>query len=203
MPVNSKTGVIEVKHLSGWEKLKRVARFKLIIPIKRSSKSPQYTARGVGIGMAWALTPSLGVQMIFCLITWFIAKRLFNWEFNLFVAIAWTWTTNVLTAIPCFYLFFVTGQLFLWRVDDLSGYIEFSRQWEELISQNQKMDFFSKLWADMSIAGRVWGGPLLLGCLPWSITGGLLSYFLSLRFIMRHRLLKQERKSLRKNTRDK
>jgi len=192
-----------VRHLSGWQKVKRLARLRLLIPIKRSSKPPQFTARGVGIGMAWALTPSLGVQMIFCLVTWFIAKKIFNWEFNLLVAMAWTWTTNVVTAIPCFYLFFVTGQLFLWRGDDLSGYIEFSRQWEELISQNKEMDFFSKLWADMSIAGRVWGVPLLLGCLPWSIVGGVLSYFLSLRFILKHRLLKQKRKLVRQNRKQK
>ena len=203
MPGNTKTGFVEVKHFSALQRLKRAVRFKLIIPIKRSTKSPEFTARGVGVGMFWALTPSLGVQMIFCLITWFIAKRFFYWEFSLFVAMAWTWTTNVITAIPCFYLFFVTGQLFLGRTDDLSGYMEFSRQWENLISQNKEMGFFSKLWADMSIAGRVWGIPLVLGCLPWSIIGGFLSYYLSLSFILRHRLLKQRRKSVSQNKSDK
>jgi len=187
--------LVRKKHLSWWQRMRRVARFRLVIPIKRSTHSPEYTARGVGVGMAWALTPSLGIQMIFCFVTWVIAKRVFKWDFSVLVAMAWTWTTNVITAIPCFYLFFVTGQLMLGRFDDLSGYGEFSRQWNTMVTHDADMGYFEGLWTDMSIAAQVWGVPLLLGCLPWSFAGGMLGYVLSLRFIRRHRAAKQRRRA--------
>ena len=71
-----------------------------MIPIKRSKHPPEYTARGVAIGIAWALTPSIGIQMVFCFITWLVAKKIFKWDFSVLIAMAWTWTTNVVTAIP-------------------------------------------------------------------------------------------------------
>ena len=180
--------------------MKRVAKYRLLIPIKRSKHPPEYTARGVAVGMAWALTPSIGIQMVFCFITWLVAKKVFKWDFSVLIAMAWTWTTNVVTAIPCFYLFFVTGQIILKGFDDLSGYEEFSRQWEALVSQGSDMSYFESLWREMSIAAEVWGVPLLLGCLPWSVLGGLSGYYLSLRCIRSHRAAKQRRRLQQKTT---
>ena len=176
---------------SSWERTKRVVKYKLVIPIKRSKHPPEYTARGVAIGIAWALTPSIGIQMVFCFITWLFAKKIFKWDFSVLIAMAWTWTTNVVTAIPCFYLFFVTGQIMLKGFDDLSGYEEFSRQWDAMVRQGSEMSYFESLLTEMSIAAEVWGVPLLIGCLPWSVFGGLSGYYLSLRFILRHRAAKQ------------
>ena len=180
--------------------MKRVVKYRLLIPIKRSKHPPEYTARGVAVGMAWALTPSIGIQMVFCFITWLVAKKVFKWDFSVLIAMAWTWTTNVVTAIPCFYLFFVTGQIILKGFDDLSGYEEFSRQWEALVRQDSDMSYLESLWREMSIAAEVWGVPLLLGCLPWSVLGGLSGYYLSLRFIRRHRAAKQRRRLQQKTT---
>lgn len=183
---------------SWWERVKRVVKYKLVIPIKRSKHPPEYTARGVAIGIAWALTPSIGIQMVFCFITWLVAKKIFKWDFSVLIAMAWTWTTNVVTAIPCFYLFFVTGQIILKGFEDLSGYEEFSRQWDAMVRQGSEISYFESLWTEMSIAAEVWGVPLLIGCLPWSVFGGLLGYYLSLRFIRRHRAAKQRGRIHRK-----
>ena len=183
---------------SWWERVKRVVKYKLVIPIKRSKHPPEFTARGVAIGIAWALTPSIGIQMVFCFITWLVAKKIFKWDFSVLIAMAWTWTTNVVTAIPCFYLFFVTGQIILKGFEDLSGYEQFSRQWDAMVRQGSEMSYFESLWTEMSIAAEVWGVPLLIGCLPWSVFGGLSGYYLSLRFIRRHRAAKQCGRSNRK-----
>ena len=184
---------------SWWERVKRVVKYKLVIPIKRSKHPPEFTARGVAIGIAWALTPSIGIQMVFCFITWLVAKKIFKWDFSVLIAMAWTWTTNVVTAIPCFYLFFVTGQIILKGFEDLSGYEQFSRQWDAMVRQGSEMSYFESLWKEMSIAAEVWGVPLLIGCLPWSVFGGLSGYYLSLRFIRRHRVAKQRGRLNRKN----
>ncbi|MEK9931193.1 MAG: DUF2062 domain-containing protein [Rhodospirillaceae bacterium] len=191
---NSSNTLSALRKYSWWNRMKRVVKYRLLIPIKRSKHPPEYTARGVAVGMAWALTPSIGIQMVFCFVTWLVAKKVFKWDFSVLIAMAWTWTTNVVTAIPCFYLFFVTGQIILKGFDDLSGYEEFSRQWEAMVRQDSDMSYLESLWREMSIAAEVWGVPLLLGCLPWSVLGGLSGYYLSLRFIRRHRAAKQRRR---------
>lgn len=111
------------------DRMARLCRYKLVIPIKRSPHSPEYTARGVMIGLMWGLTPTVGAQMVFCLFTWMIAKRFTKWDFSLIVSLAWTWSTNVITLVPAYYLFFITGQIMLGRYDDVSGYGEFASTW--------------------------------------------------------------------------
>ena len=197
---NSSNTLTAPTKYSWWNRMKRVVKYRLLIPIKRSKHPPEYTARGVAVGMAWALTPCIGIQMVFCFATWLVAKKVFKWDFSVLIAMAWTWTTNVVTAIPCFYLFFVTGQIILKGFDDLSGYEEFSRQWEAMVRQDSDMSYLESLWREMSIAAEVWGVPLLLGCLPWSVLGGLSGYYLSLRFIRRHRAAKQRRRLQQKTT---
>jgi uncharacterized protein (DUF2062 family) len=182
------------KSFSWWQRMKRVARYRLVIPIKRSTNSPEYTARGVAVGLGWALTPSIGIQMIFCFVTWIVAKRIFKWDFSVLIAMAWTWTTNVITAIPCFYVFFITGQLLLKGSNDLSGYDEFSRQWSNMIPQDSNLGYFEKLLTEMSIVFDVWGVPLLIGCLPWALLGSVSGYYLSLAFVRRHREARAQRR---------
>jgi len=98
---------------SWWDRWVRLCRYKLVIPMKRSPHSPEHGARGVMIGLMWGLTPTVGIQMVFCLLTWVIAKRFFKWDFSLIISLAWTWTTNVITLVPAYYLFFLTGQVML------------------------------------------------------------------------------------------
>ena len=40
-----------------------LVRLKLVIPMIRSKNPPEITARGAMIGMAWAMTPLVGIQM--------------------------------------------------------------------------------------------------------------------------------------------
>ena len=124
-----------------WERFKRLLRYRLIVPLKRSHHhAPEYTARGVLVGLAWALTPTIGIQMGLSLVTWIVARRLFRWDFNLIVACAWTWTTNVVTMLPCYYVFYVTGQLMLGHFDDLSGYREFLGLWQSHVGAEEAVE---------------------------------------------------------------
>jgi len=170
-----------------WERFRRLLRYRLIVPLKRSHHhTPEYTARGVLVGLAWALTPTIGIQMGLCLITWIAARRLFRWDFNLIVSCAWTWTTNVITMLPCYYVFYVTGQLMLGHVDDLSGYREFLGLWQSHVGAEEEQGTFDWLvYFEQLVVG--WGLPLLVGSLPWSVLGGWLGYVWSLRFVRRHR----------------
>ena len=183
---------------SRWQRFKRASRFRLVVPLKRSVHSPEHVARGVSIGIAWALTPTVGIQMVFCFGTWVIARRLFNWDFSLIISLAWTWLTNVLTLVPSYYLFFVTGQLMLGRFDDLSGYNEFSSTWVKSTVGTDSMDYWEGLWAYAVILFKGWGLPMVIGCVPWAALGGWAGYVWSLRFIERYREAKHRRAALRR-----
>jgi len=184
-----------------WQRFRRLLRYRLIVPLKRSHHhAPEYTARGVLVGLAWALTPTIGIQMGLSLITWIVARRLFRWDFSLIVACAWTWTTNVITMLPCYYVFYVTGQLMLGHFDDLSGYREFLGLWQSHVGAEEEQGTFDWLvYFEQLVVG--WGLPLLVGSLPWSVLGGWLGYVWSLRFVRRHREARHRRHLARRGGR--
>jgi uncharacterized protein (DUF2062 family) len=130
--------------------------------------------------------------MALCLATWLITRRLFRWDFNLIVACAWTWLTNVVTMLPTYYAFYVTGQLILGRFDDLSGYHHFLALWQDNVgAQEQQGTFDWLVYFEQLIVG--WGLPMLVGSIPWAAAGGWLGYVWTLRFVRRHREARQRR----------
>jgi uncharacterized protein (DUF2062 family) len=176
-----------------WARFRRLLRYRLIVPLKRSHHHPpEHMARGVMVGLAWALTPTIGIQMALCLATWVITRRLFRWDFNLIVACAWTWLTNVVTMLPTYYAFYVTGQLILGHFNDLSGYHQFLALWQHHVGMQEQQGTFDWLvYFEQLIVG--WGLPMLVGSIPWAAAGGWLGYVWTLRFVRRHREARQRR----------
>ena len=62
------------KKYSLWSKFLRLLRLKLIIPMMRIKLPPKVKAIGVAIGLFWAMTPLIGIQMWLVFMTWFIFK---------------------------------------------------------------------------------------------------------------------------------
>lgn len=182
--------------------LARSVRYRLVIPIKRSVHSPEYTARGVAIGLAWGLTPTVGIQMLLCFFMWVIARRLFKWDFSLIIAMAWTWATNVLTMFPAYYLFYVTGQVILGRFGDLTGFDEFMKLWDSNVGASNDVSYWEWVWLYTVALFKGWGLPMLIGCLPWSALGAWGGYYWSLRFVRRHREHRERRRAARTAARD-
>lgn len=148
----------------------------------RSPHSPEFTARGVMVGMIWAMMPLVGIQMACVLVTWIITRKLFKWDFSLANGLAWTWVTNVFTLVPAYYIFYVTGQIMMGRGTEEGDY--------------EKIAGLIKGIVDQGMAGIVpwlealvfdWGIPMMVGSLPWSAGLGVLSYYLSLRFVRAYR----------------
>ncbi len=127
MPVHDKPARVAARNNKG-RGLSRLLRYRLLIPILRSRHPPEYTARGVSVGLAVALTPTIGVQMPVVFMLWIGVRRLRPaWDFNLLVALAWIWLTNVVTMPLIYYLFLVTGRDLLGRwekIRDLSTFNE-------------------------------------------------------------------------------
>lgn len=172
--------------------LGRLLKMKLIVPLLRSPHPPEYKARGVAVGLAWAMTPLVGIQMWTVFMTWLICKKVFKWNFSLPLGIAWTWVTNVFTMIPIYYIFYVTGKLMFGDFDSIGGYDTLSEIFRKTFLSDigfveQWKEFFKLLLQDFGVA-------MMVGCIPWLIVSAVLGYYLTLRF-ERARALRRQRKA--------
>lgn len=127
-----------------------------------------------------------------------------RWDFNVLVALAWTWTTNALVVIPLYYAFHVTGQLLLGNWHDVTGYHSF----DDMLERAFALDLPGSAWVDWPDAifafidvVLVEGGvAILIGSLPWAAATGTLGYFWTLRFVRSHRAARQIALAQRKET---
>lgn len=168
-----------------WGRMKRIIRYRLHIPMQRNPHPPEFVARGVMVGTAWAISPIFGLQMAAVLITWFVARHAFRWDFSLVNGLAWTWTTNAFTVLPAYYLCYVTGQVMLGRWDDITGYGAFV-EIIDLIRQTD-LGYWQAFVASLTRAIETIGLPMLLGSIPWAAFFGWLAYKLSYQFVVEYR----------------
>lgn len=173
------------RHAGLLNRIIRIARYRLHIPMIRNRQPVHIVARGVSVGMFWAMTPFFGIHMALVLGTWIAARKLFNWNFSLVNGLAWTWTTNVFTVLPAFYLFYVTGQMLLGQFSDPLGYDMFKSVFH-MAEQKAANDpgsagfHLGQLW-------KTFGLPLFLGSALWAIFSGWLAYYMSTAFVLRYR----------------
>jgi len=167
------------------ESIGRLIRYRLHIPMKRSTHPPNFIARGVMIGMIWAMTPFFGLQMTLVFLTWLAARRAFNWDFSLANGLAWTWTTNVFTIIPAFYVFYVTGQILLGHFNDITGYDSFAGLFTSVHQPATGLADLVSKWFAAFVVGV--GLPMTVGSIPWAALAGWIAYWLSLRFVTEFR----------------
>ncbi|NMM43207.1 DUF2062 domain-containing protein [Rhodospirillaceae bacterium KN72] len=170
------------------KRLSRIARllkYRLVVPIARGRHDGSYTARGTAIGLFFGLTPTVGIQMPMILVFWGILKALrSDWKFNLIVALAWTWPTNVLTAPFYYYLCLMTGRLMLGDTTDL-GFADFRAHIDSVLAQDS--GFLESLWVYTHEIFKTWGLPLFVGCIPWTIIGTWGGYYLTMKFLKKFR----------------
>ena len=157
----------------------------------RSPHTPEYSARGVMVGLFWAFTPLIGIQMYLVFLSWLIARRKPSWDFNLLIGLAWTWVTNVFTLIPTYYLFYVTGQILLGRAHAISGYDHFAHAWQAALEAE---GFIRPIVAYARTIVSEQGVPMLVGSIPYAFGTAWLGYRWSLKFIITLRKARHERK---------
>jgi hypothetical protein len=172
-------------------RMTRLARLRLVVPLLRSRHPPAYSAGGTAVGLAWAFTPTPGIQMLLVFITWLAARRLFQTHFSLVLGLAWTWVSNVFTTPPALYLSYVTGQLLLGRWHDISGYRSFLALWDGAFASD--LPLYRQVLTALQMAIRDWGLAIWIGCLPWSALFAWLGYRWSLKFVEAHRHAREQR----------
>jgi uncharacterized protein (DUF2062 family) len=168
-----------------WQRIVRMLRYRLLIPLKRSRHAPEHTARGVMVGVAWSMTPTVGIQMPIVFGTWVISRKLFNWDFHLLNGLAWTWLSNIFTLLPIYYLFFITGQGILGRLDDLTGYDGFVNLMDD--AQKVSLSDWGAMRGWFTTIFEGWGVSMLVGCVPWAVLSGWIAYIWSLAFVRKYR----------------
>jgi len=181
---------------STWQRFKRALRLRLVIPMVRSRHQPENTARAVAVGLLWAFTPTFGVQMALTCLHWYVARTWFNRDFNVVVAMAWTWVTNVFTVPITYYLFFLTGQIMLGRWNDLSGYDSFQKFWLTAMGSTGSDPTSLNAWETyFSVIVKGWGLALLIGSVPFAALGYIVGYYWTLRIVRRWRVSRQEKRA--------
>lgn len=184
--------------------LRRVVKYRIIIPLKRSRHPSEHTARGVMVGLVLAFTPTVGIQMPLVFVTWLVARKLFKWDFSVIIGMAWTWVTNVVTMAPIYYLFYLTGQVMLGRGGEATGYSAFRALWDGAFSSEgadgDDMFYggFDWFWTYFTEVIGDWGLAMAVGSVPWAVLIGWLGYVWSLRFVIRHREARQRRRLARR-----
>ena len=180
-----------------YRQLRRITKRRLIIPLLRSRRSPEHAARGAAVGLALAMTPLIGIQMMLATACWVIYRLIGRKSgFSLPVALAYTWVSNVFTAIPIYYLFFATGRLLLGQWRDLVGLSAFAEEFRRL-STSGTQNLFEQVWTFTVQLFESFGIPLFLGCLPWMAISAWFGYTYTLGLIRRRN---ERREQKRKNT---
>lgn len=146
--------------------LSSLIRVKLVAPMIRSKKPPEITARGSLVGMAWAMTPLVGIQMYLVFLTWLFTRKFFKWDFSLPVGIAWTWVTNVFTIPPIYYGFYVTGKIMMGEFAERTTYAKFYNLLKTVIEEDGFVEAMKALFA---VLIKDWGVAMMIGCIPWMI----------------------------------
>ena len=181
----------EPQQRSFMDRMGRLSRLKLLIPLKRRPHSAEYSERGVAVGMFWALTPLVGIQMYLCLMTWLLAKQTKNLRFSLVIACAWTWVSNVFTMLPIYYVFYITGQVMIGNWGNISGYETFIVSFEFAFAED--VGFWDSVLELMALLAREVGVARGIGVLPYAIIGGWLSYRISCKYVQKRRVRRAKR----------
>lgn len=159
--------------------LLRALRYRLLIPLMRSTHSPEYTARGVANGVFWGLTPTVGLQTLEITGTWLVARKLLGKDSSLLQAYIWVWVNNPVTMVPMYFLFYLTGLFLLGDLSRSAGYDGFVRLWITAAA----LDW----WDGFLVIVRAIGAPLFLGAIPYAVIGTALTYRWALAIVRRRR----------------
>lgn len=167
------------------EKSRRILKY-FYFRIVRSSKDPEFIARGLALGMFIGMTPTMGFQMA---IGVFIATLLRE---NIIATAAMVWITNPLTFIPIYSFNYAIGKLILkqsleWNIDARSF-----TSMKSLFSMG--WDFIYTLW---------------VGCIVVGIVLSIITYYVSIPMIRKYqeklkmrRLKRKDLKKLKKMLKD-
>lgn len=169
-----------------WKKLKELIDERLIRPIRDSHAPSGELALGTAVGLFWALTPLVGVQMLLTTATWALFKGTKRLRFNLAVALAWVWITNPVTMPIFYYTFYMVGYYVFLLFDPALQIISF-HLFETTIHQANEMNMWDGVMHWVRFILNDLGWPMVVGSAFTAIPIAVFSFPLSRRGINRYR----------------
>jgi len=168
---------------------------RLIMPFRESHAPVEEVARGTVVGLIWALTPLVGIQMYLVFMTWVIARAI-RIRFTLPIAIALVWITNPLTMAFFYYGFYETGRFFLQFMNLLNVEPITMDRIAVLVDAAGQKSLIDGLiyWFETFL--RDFGIPSLIGGFIWGAISSVIAYPLTIRMMNRHRTLLAEKEGL-------
>lgn len=175
----------------------------IVDPLLGLKDSPERIALGVSIGIFFALTPTVGIQMAAVAAAAAVARaynvfirrffpsdekpghsRLPELHFNIPAGIAMVWVSNPLTMIPMYYFMYLIG---VWVLRIEPEHFEFfSTKWNEILAMDSTWE---QIRGYLSVLGDL-AGPMMLGGIIWGIVAALVLYPVARRLVVRHRTRK-------------
>ena len=149
---------------------------RVLVPLRRSRHARSYHAGGAAVGLAIAFTPTVGVQLPLVTGAWLFSRFVLRRRFNLVLAAAVTWTTNVATVLPVYTLFYLTGRWMLGADGCAAALDAFQAELAALRDLS---------WTSFAVIEALWpvvehsGLALLLGCVPYALVAAALGYALT------------------------
>ncbi|MBU45627.1 MAG: hypothetical protein CMN76_20635 [Spirochaetaceae bacterium] len=168
-----------------WQKIRAILDEKLVRPFRESHAPVHELALGSSIGMFWAMTPLVGIQMYLVTMSWLIMKVVKH-RINLAVGLAMVWISNPITMGPMYYAFYKTGYIAF----DLLGLNPLVITFENFKA------VLDKALSQSLLDGLMTWGAFLLNDLGWpTMVGGVLiatpaaiaTYPVTKRMVNRHR----------------
>jgi len=157
-----------------WNYIKKKVDDHLFLPFRESEASSGELALGTAIGMFWALTPLVGIQMWLVSINWFFFRSL-KIRFNLAVGLALVWITNPVTMPVFYYTFYLCGY---WLFSSLGADVHFVNYdlFKDTLSRANDMDLWHGLflWGKFMVIELGW--PMLIGSFTIGLPTAVLSY---------------------------
>ncbi|MFB5649043.1 DUF2062 domain-containing protein [Leptospira wolffii] len=174
--------------------LGRIIHRQVILPFQESHAPIGEVCLGTSIGLIWAMTPLIGVQMYLGFATW-VLFRLIGVRFYLPIAIAMIWITNPITLPFFYYLFYIVGKYVLILFGIGFNEIDF----DTLLSiskQSESMDLVSGLYHWTLFLLDKMGLPMFVGGFAVGIPSAVLGYPLTYRLLNSYRKRKAEAEGL-------
>ena len=172
-----------MKRISG--RMFRVLEDRIIRHFRETHAPVKELSLATSVGIFWALTPLVGIQMSLVAATWAIF-RFFGLHFHLGIAIAYVWITNPATLPFFYYGFYVVGRFcFLFLDMEITAITMETIQ--QLLFDNSKLDFWSRVAEWVRLLTKDLGQPMLVGSFLVGLPCAVIGYPLTARLVNAHR----------------
>lgn len=138
------------------------------------------------VGLLWALTPLVGIQMLLVTANWVIFRAL-RLHFHLVIAVAWVWLSNPFTMGPLYYGFYVIGYYFFVLIGVAIEPVSFATM-QQVLDEAALLGMTNGLMHWMKFMVYQLGWPMLIGGFVTGIPTAIAGYPLTVYFVRRFRI---------------